>query len=197
MFCCSVGSFLLLTGAPRSGVCGFQSSKSMCSGSSGQPVVAKLDPEPEEEHFTLNATVIFQDRVFVSNRSNIDVWSYHIPQLEKNSCSPLTIGIILFLKSINWWISFLIFQKKVEALIILTFLFKFHFKRSFSAQCTSDDCRLRAFFCPFIAEAASPKIQQLCQEKNVQTTKISRALAIAQSRLLCMFNSKSDSGTLH
>ena len=88
-------------------------------------------------------------------------------------------------------------KKKVEALIILTFLFKFHFKRSFSAQCTSDDCRLRPSFRLFIAEAASPKIQQLCQEKNVQTTKISRALAIAQSRLLCMFNSKSDSETLH
>ena len=112
IFWCSVGSFFPLTGAPKSSVRGFRSSWSRCSGSSGQPMVAKLDPEPEEEHFTLNATVIFQDRVFVSNRSNIDVWSYHIPQLEKNSCSPLTTGIILFLKSINWWISFLIFQKK-------------------------------------------------------------------------------------
>ena len=67
-----MGSFFLLAGAPKSSVRGFQSSWSRCSGSSGQPMVAKLDPEPEEEHFTLNATVIFQDRVFVSNRSNID-----------------------------------------------------------------------------------------------------------------------------
>ena len=66
-----MGSFFLLTGAPKSSI--IASSWSRCSGSSGQPMVAKLDPEPEEEHFTLNATVIFQDRVFVSNRSNIDV----------------------------------------------------------------------------------------------------------------------------
>ena len=67
MFCCSVGSFLLLTGAPRSGVRGFQSSKSMCSGSSGQPVVAKLEP------IISNAAVVSQERSFVFDESQIDV----------------------------------------------------------------------------------------------------------------------------